>query len=990
VGDEAETPSLGASDALFSRDEVLGGLPARRARTLLFLIESRTAHLVAKSRHAMDLFPTEEAERERDLAFLEAFALGRDPPLRPTIQDLESHAARWADLVPDNPQVRAAVAHLLGEKYRFTSPAVPGIRSALSLDAEPVQQAYRRLYRNPIETVYAPRTPPGERLRWVWAALNGWLESLPPFWTVFALTLTETVGATTLALPIALAQVGPLAGVTLLIVLGLVNQLTIVSLAEAFARSGNVRYGNAFFGRLVAEYLGNAGSVIVSSALAVLCFVALLAFYIGLSTFLSSATPVPTQVWAALLFLIGLYYLSRESLKGTVASALLVGAINLGAILVISLVAFAHLRPENLLYVRLPFLEGRPFEPALLELVFGVIAAAYCGHLSTGNCARIVLRRDPGARSLIRGVVAAQAVAMVFYCLWVLAVNGAISPQKLAGQVGTALNPLAEQSGPIVQVLGSVYVVLGMGMVSVHLSLALVNLVAEWLPARSTPVVMLPRRGGRLLFRPRGRPSDGPRLGLIYLGLQQDQPRFRLDLQLDGQTRRVEQAVPGRWEAGELFDRLPALRGRGLRLGLEVLDADQDRARLRVSSSMTFTYDGDWDAVGLRVGEVLASPDPERRVLNWLTRHGDVSLAEVATGTGRDERSAAAMLSRLVDEGLVRESVGRGGSRYRVQLARKRGRALPEKIWRALDETGETSADLGGGVEGRAGRWAIARRIWEAALGGRGRFFVSVSPVLLAWLLTEWMLLTGAASFAGLLSFSGLAPVTLLAGIFPVLLLRSTRSKGDVVPRIVLPLLGHPLVVGGIYLLFLANLFLHGLIIWQSAVERASALLAGVLVLGATVAMVRRGAFAPRTVVELRAEAGPAERAVFAITSAGRPAPARVRLSYSEGEQDLQGAAGEVPRLSALRSATFSLAAVRARELKVWVHRVTPEGESEGLPALLEVHDGDDIRRFDLALFGGQIVLPLRGDDCRLTIRFPEPTTADRPRARAGGERIDA
>ena len=32
----------------FSRDEILGGMPARRATTLLFAIESRTALLVAR------------------------------------------------------------------------------------------------------------------------------------------------------------------------------------------------------------------------------------------------------------------------------------------------------------------------------------------------------------------------------------------------------------------------------------------------------------------------------------------------------------------------------------------------------------------------------------------------------------------------------------------------------------------------------------------------------------------------------------------------------------------------------------------------------------------------------------------------------------------------------------------------------------------------------------------------------------------------------
>ena len=39
-----------SSDELISREEVLEGLPAKRANTLLFLIESRTAQIVARSR----------------------------------------------------------------------------------------------------------------------------------------------------------------------------------------------------------------------------------------------------------------------------------------------------------------------------------------------------------------------------------------------------------------------------------------------------------------------------------------------------------------------------------------------------------------------------------------------------------------------------------------------------------------------------------------------------------------------------------------------------------------------------------------------------------------------------------------------------------------------------------------------------------------------------------------------------------------------------
>src|SRR5215510_7069389 len=112
-------------DELFTRDEALGGLPARRAAALLFLIEGRAAHLADQSRRAGAFLASEAASDERDLAFLGAFSVGREPPVKPTIQDLERYAPRWAALVPANPSLRPAVAHLLTRKYAFTRRAAP-------------------------------------------------------------------------------------------------------------------------------------------------------------------------------------------------------------------------------------------------------------------------------------------------------------------------------------------------------------------------------------------------------------------------------------------------------------------------------------------------------------------------------------------------------------------------------------------------------------------------------------------------------------------------------------------------------------------------------------------------------------------------------------------------------------------------------------------------------------------------------------------------
>ena len=116
-GDDAAAP-------LFTREAVLGGLPARQLHTLLFLIESCAARLAARGQEATAELPSEQAAEARELAFLEAFSLGRDPPVPPTIQDLERYAVQWAPLVPDSPCLRANLARLLAEQVTVQLPCM--------------------------------------------------------------------------------------------------------------------------------------------------------------------------------------------------------------------------------------------------------------------------------------------------------------------------------------------------------------------------------------------------------------------------------------------------------------------------------------------------------------------------------------------------------------------------------------------------------------------------------------------------------------------------------------------------------------------------------------------------------------------------------------------------------------------------------------------------------------------------------------------------
>jgi len=871
---------MSSDDELISREEVLAGLPARRANTLLFLIESRTAQIVARSRVEFSL--TEQAASERDLAFLEAFALGNVPPLHPTIQHLERYAVQWASLVPENPRLKAAVAHALSQKYTFTYQALPNIRAALGLDDKAVQVAYSRLYRTQLLTIFASSLPLTEHLRWITDAIAQRLESLPPFWLASLVTVALGLPQAFLALPIAVADVGPLATVAFVVIIGTINVLTMACMAEAVARSGDFRYGNAFIKQLVSNYLGNTGSFILSLAVGIRVFFIALACYMGLSATMADFTHIPAALWAVLLFFAGLYLLSRQSLNFTVAVMVLLAAINVSLLLLLSLLAFRHLQLDNLLYVNLPFLNGRPFQPLMLQQFLGVSLMLYFGHIYVGECAKLILPRDPSASSLIWGSVAGTAFLTVLFCIWVLAVNGAISPQLLAGQSGTVLKPLALQSGPIVTILGAVLVTLLLGMAWLRSSSLLLNLAREWLPAQPRPILMLPRQQGTLILHPRGNPSRVPHIGLTYLGLEGTKARFRLDVQSSGKIHHVEITVTERWEIKDLLEQLPDLSKWDIRLTLNVRLASLEHVCLQVTSPMVLAYEG-----GLRAG-----------------------------GAG------------------------------------------------------------GGGGESPTSRFdmpTMAGRIWAALLNQR-RFFLSISPLVLVFLLTEWLFLTGTQSFTSVLAFAGVLGNSLVGGIFPVLLLVSSRRKGELVPSVVFQILNHPFCSVGIYSLFLAILLFHGLFIWENPVARISALCIALLSLGATVVMKLYGAFTSRVVVELREEQRQGGRSVFSITAGGRPKIAEVRLGYAEGEQYHQAAAIEIPSLEALRYATFRLPTKREEELRVWAHRSNASGDSKTLPALVEVESGNKNMQFDLKLSGGRVLLPLIGDVCWLKLTFPEPS----------------
>src|SRR5215212_3571960 len=137
------SPPVEAAAPTFTREGVLSGMPARRASTLLFAIENRTALMVARARRAMARYETEHTVAERERAFFGALAEGRNPPLKPRLQDIDRHAPEWRDLVPPDASLRAALLAQIAGKYGLPRQA-GAVAAALGAEDPAVVAEHRR------------------------------------------------------------------------------------------------------------------------------------------------------------------------------------------------------------------------------------------------------------------------------------------------------------------------------------------------------------------------------------------------------------------------------------------------------------------------------------------------------------------------------------------------------------------------------------------------------------------------------------------------------------------------------------------------------------------------------------------------------------------------------------------------------------------------------------------------------------------------------
>lgn len=695
----------------------------------------------------MARFETERTIADREQAFLAALAGGRTALAGLTVQNLDRHAGEWADLVPTDPELRAAVLGRVVAKYGLPARA-RNLRAALGTADPAVAAAYERQSGRPLSAAGDGQMPMRERLRWWRTAASRRLEGLPPFWLAYALTLTETVGGGVLALPIAFARFGPVGATVVLGIFGVINALTVAALVESITRNGNMRYGPAFFGRLVGDYLGRPGNLVAMPALFLLDAVGFLVALVGFGTTIGSVTGLPAVIWAGLLFGVVVIVLWRDSLDATVAVAVAVGIADLVLIGAITILAAGY---PNTAAESAPGSTGLALDVSLLEVVFGVALVAFFGHTSAGHAAKVVLARDPGGRQLMAGNVAAILSAMVIYIAFVLAVTAAVGPEALSGYQGTALTLLAERVGPVVDALGTAFVVLGLGLSALYVGLGLFNQMAEAIAA------------------------------------------------------------------------------------------------------------------------------------------------------------------------------------------------LPGAAWRRR------------------------RRLT--------RFAVQALPLGVMFLVVEGLLNADAISFTAPLSIVGTITLPLLGGVLPMLLVVAARRRGERLPSRVIGPLGMPLTALVIGTLYLLAVVAFGVWIWREPLGRLAAI--GVAIATVALALVswRRGAFAPRTVVEYRVESGPPTYGIVSVMSAGRPLSAEIALHETTDVRIVMAPEAMVGAPSRLRSVIVALPEHAARELELWIHSISNDGASVSMASDVDIITGADSRRLTISGGSGPLATPIGRDAIVVKIVLPTGST---------------
>jgi len=101
---------------------------------------------------------------------------------------------------------------------------------------------------------------------------------------------------------------------------------------------------------------------------------------------------------------------------------------------------------------------------------------------------------------------------------------------------------------------------------------------------------------------------------------------------------------------------------------------------------MQAEIDGREKQEGITLADLLDLSPPLRRLMNRITREGEMTVEAAAEHLGESAANTREMLNALVEKGYLERVEQKGGWVYQTRFGRKRGRDIPAGIWSALGQ----------------------------------------------------------------------------------------------------------------------------------------------------------------------------------------------------------------------------------------------------------------------------------------------------------------
>ncbi len=124
-----------------------------RAQKLLSLIETRCAHIRDGARQANQAYFHDQPGASAVASLWNATTNG-NAPTSLSIEELNRYTRHWKGYLPDDPELRAVLIHLIASKYTLRRGIQRRLQAALGVDDPQTQAAYQALYEQPLENIF--------------------------------------------------------------------------------------------------------------------------------------------------------------------------------------------------------------------------------------------------------------------------------------------------------------------------------------------------------------------------------------------------------------------------------------------------------------------------------------------------------------------------------------------------------------------------------------------------------------------------------------------------------------------------------------------------------------------------------------------------------------------------------------------------------------------------------------------------------------------